>query len=276
MSTPKDMRTGPNADERFVSYYAEQSVSERTRQRIDDVRRVLLKQRCAHGLPATALDVVDIGCGAGAQALAWAQEGHRARGVDVSAPLIELATKRATDAALPAEFHLGSATDLPFEDASADVVLLSELLEHLPDWKRSMDEALRVLRPGGIFYCSTTNKLCPKQQEFSLPLYSWYPAPLKRICERRAVTTHRHWVQYTSFPAVHWFSFYQLRDYMAARGVWGKDRFDIMETRGSIVRSLATGAISHSSILRFFGHMLTPYTVIVGIRPGNGLLKSTS
>lgn len=258
--------SAPNSDERFVSYYAEQSLSERTRQRFDSVRHVLLKQRSGIGQPTEGLDVVDIGCGAGAQTLAWAQAGHRARGVDVSAPLIDLATRRAAAAGLRAEFHVGSATDLPFENASADIVLLSELLEHLPDWETSIDEALRLLRPGGMIYCTTTNRLCPRQQEFTLPLYSWYPASLKQVCEKRAVTTHRHWVQFTSFPAVHWFSYYQLRDYMAKKGVRGKDRFDIMETSGSFVRSLATGAVSRSPVLRFFGHVLTPYTVIVGIR----------
>ena len=37
-------------------------------------------------------------------------------------------------------------------------------------------------------YISTTSKLCPIQEEFNLPWYSWYPAPLKRYFERRAVT----------------------------------------------------------------------------------------
>jgi ubiquinone/menaquinone biosynthesis C-methylase UbiE len=260
------MTTGPNADKRFVSYYAEQSVSELTRQRFDNVRRVLLRERAGLGLPISALDVVDVGCGAGAQAMAWAQHGHRARGIDVSAPLVELAGKRAAEASLAAEFYLGSATKLPFADGSSDVVLVSELLEHLSDWEACVNESLRVLRPGGVIYFSTTNRLCPKQQEFALPLYSWYPASLKKRCEKLAVTTRPQWVQYTTFPAVHWFSFYQLRDYLAAMGFTAKDRFDIMDARNSAVRGAVIGAISRSSALRFLGHVMTPYTVVVGIK----------
>jgi 2-polyprenyl-6-hydroxyphenyl methylase/3-demethylubiquinone-9 3-methyltransferase len=213
----QDVATGPNADKQFVEYYAEQSTSEQTRQRFESVQKIALKLRMEFGLTTTLLDVVDLGCGAGTQTLAWARGGHRARGVDISAPLIELARKRAAEVALAAEFIVGSATELPFADGSFDVVLASELLEHLADWQACLDEALRVLRPGGVIYFSTTNRLCPIQQEFALPFYSWYPASAKKYCEKLAVTTHKHWVQYATFPAVHWFTFYQFRDYLNAR-----------------------------------------------------------
>jgi 2-polyprenyl-6-hydroxyphenyl methylase/3-demethylubiquinone-9 3-methyltransferase len=189
MNQAPGMDTSPNADERFVGYYAEQSTSEQTRQRFESVQRVILKLRSELGLAETMLDIVDLGCGAGTQALAWARNGHRVRGVDISAPLIEIARKRAAEASLPVSFHVGSATALPFADGSSDVVLASELLEHLTDWEACLNEAVRVLRPGGVIYFSTTNRLCPMQQEFTLPLYSWYPSRIKRHFETLAVTT---------------------------------------------------------------------------------------
>lgn len=261
------MSTGPNADQRFVDYYAEQSSTAQTYQRIDGVRQVLLRLRSECGLPTTSLAVLDVGCGAGTQALAWARKGHQAQGVDISAPLIEIARKRAADASLPASFQVGSATELPLDDSSCDVVLVSELLEHLPDWEACVDESLRVLRPGGVVYFSTTNRLCPIQQEFKLPLYGWYPQALKRHCEKLAVTTHPHWVQYASFPAVNWFTYYQFRDYLGARGVSTRDRFELMLPRGSFFRSLAITAAHRSAALRFMGHVLTPYTVVAGVKP---------
>ena len=255
-----------NADPRFVGYYAAQSESAATRQRFDGVRRVTLETRAALGLPTTGLDIVDVGCGAGTQTLMWAADGHRAQGIDISAPLIELARQRAEEGALAARFHVGSATALDLPDASVDIVLVSELLEHLPQWQPCVDEALRVLRPGGVIYLSTTNWLCPRQQEFSLPGYSWYPAAIKRRCERLAVTTHRQWVQYATFPAVHWFSFYQLRRYLAARGFGARDRFDVMDIGGSRRKAMVVATIRRSRVLRFVGHVLTPYTVLVGYR----------
>lgn len=257
---------GPNADHRFVEYYAQQSASEKTRQRFQATQRITLALRERLGLPVDGLDIVDVGCGAGSQAIMWSERGHRARGVDISAPLIELARQRAGEAGLSAHFEVGSAGRLPLADASVDIVLVSELLEHLTEWQPCVDEAVRVLRPGGVLYMSTTNRLCPVQQEFDLPLYSWYPSFIKKRCEKLSVTTHGHWVQYTSYPAVHWFSFYQLRDYLDARGFTSHDRFDVMDTTGSVAKRAVVGAIQALPPLRFAAHLMTPYTVIVAYR----------
>src|SRR5262249_49778369 len=107
---------GPNADQRFVSYYAEQSASAQTKQRFEGVRRAALDLRATLGLPVENLDIADVGCGAGTQTLMWAAAGHRAHGVDISAPLIDLARERAEKASASAQFHVGSATKLPFDD----------------------------------------------------------------------------------------------------------------------------------------------------------------
>lgn len=256
--------SGPNADHRFVDYYAAQSASEQTRQRFEATRRITLDLRAELGLPLEQLDVVDVGCGAGSQAIMWARAGHRAQGIDISTPLIDLARQRAVEGQLDARFSVGSADRLPLPDASVDVVLVSELLEHLAQWQPCVDEALRILRPGGVIYLSTTNRLCPVQQEFTLPGYSWYPAPIKRRCEKMAVTTHGQWVRHTTFPAVHWFSYYQLRDYLGARGVTSRDRFDVMEARGSALRRGIVGAIRSNAPLRWIAHVMTPYTMVVG------------
>jgi ubiquinone/menaquinone biosynthesis C-methylase UbiE len=256
----------PNAHARFVGYYSEQSASEKTAQRFSGAHRVILKVRRDHELPTENLDVLDVGCGAGAQAIMWASRGHRATGIDISAPLVELACKRAAEARLPVSFQVGSATELPLPESSQDVVLVSELLEHLADWKPCIDEAVRVLKPGGTLYVSTTNWLCPIQQEFTLPMYSWYPNFVKKRCEQLAITTNRHWVQYATFPAVHWFSFYQLKRYLEPMSVDAKDRFDVMDTEGSAARKFAVGAIAALSAVRFAAQVLTPYTLVVGTK----------
>lgn len=254
---------GPNADQRFVDYYAQESASAKTQLRFEGTRRVTLALRTELGLSTEGLDVVDVGCGAGSQALLWGQSGHRVLGVDISAPLIDIARERAARAGSSARFVVGSADSLPVPDASVDIALVSELLEHLHDWEPCLNEALRVLRPGGVVYMSTTNRLCPKQQEFNLPFYSWYPRVLKKHCEKLAVTTRSHWVQFASFPAVHWFSFYQLRDYLDARGFSARDRFDVMDPSGSMLRKAVVGAILTLRPLRFAAHVLTPYTLVV-------------
>jgi ubiquinone/menaquinone biosynthesis C-methylase UbiE len=232
-----------NADARFVEYYSEASLSAATIDRFTTVKRKVLALRQRLGAPTESIAVADIGCGAGTQSMLWAKE-------------TKLSTK----------FFVGTALDLPFDDGSFDVVLVPEILEHLPEWKPCLDEAVRVLRPGGVLYLSTTNVLCPSQQEFSLPLYSWYPAALKRHCEKLAVTTHGHWVEHTTFPAVHWFSFYELRDYLSARGVSCYDRFDMINEPSSRIGQTVLRQVRRWAPLRLLGHAATPYTVVFGVK----------
>src|SRR5688572_8580604 len=169
-----------SSDPRFVRYYEEESLSPAAIERFRVVRDKVLGLAARMGREKNVLRVLDVGCGAGSQSFVYAELGHHAVGVDVNEPLIQIARKRAEASKASAAFQLGSAAALPFDDASFDVCLLNELLEHVPEWQRCLDEAIRVLKPGGILYVSTTNFLCPRQQEFELPLYSWYPAPVKR------------------------------------------------------------------------------------------------
>ena len=156
--------------------------------------------------------VLDVGCGAGALSLLWADAGHRVHGLDVNEPLLSLARERAEREGKSIEFKLGSATQLPWSDRSMDVCMVPELLEHVAEWQTCLREFVRILRPGGVLLLTTSNKLCPVQQEFNLPLYSWYPGPIKRYFERLAVTSRPDLANFAKYPAVHWFSYYGLRD----------------------------------------------------------------
>ncbi|WP_309630375.1 class I SAM-dependent methyltransferase [Brevundimonas sp.] len=49
---------------------------------------------------------------------------------------------------------VGSADDLPIEDGTADAILSSQVIEHLPDPEKSIAEAARVLKPGGLLFLS--------------------------------------------------------------------------------------------------------------------------
>ncbi|MDP8960140.1 MAG: methyltransferase domain-containing protein [Actinomycetota bacterium] len=94
--------------------------------------------------------VLDVGCGTGIVArLATASLGSSGRvvGVDVSPDM--LAVARAYSGSLPVEWEEGDAHDLPFSDASFDVVLCQQVLQFLPDRLRALQEMRRVLRPEG-------------------------------------------------------------------------------------------------------------------------------
>ncbi|TVR80159.1 MAG: class I SAM-dependent methyltransferase [Rhodospirillales bacterium] len=78
------------------------------------------------------LDVPEVGCNAGAHSMVWAEPGHRVCGIDINEPLLTIARERAADANLTVGYRLGSATDVPWPDASFDVCAAPELLE---PWK---------------------------------------------------------------------------------------------------------------------------------------------
>jgi 2-polyprenyl-3-methyl-5-hydroxy-6-metoxy-1,4-benzoquinol methylase len=252
--------------EEFYAYYARESQSDATERRFRAIQATVLRVAVANGL-AGRLDVADIGCGAGTQSRLWAQQGHRVFGLDVNAPLIALAQKRAAEGGLEIKFDVGSATALPWPDRSLDICLLPELLEHVADWRSCLNEAARVLRPGGLLYLSTTNVLCPVQHEFNLPLYSWYPDALKRHCERLAITTQPALANHAKYPAVNWFSYYSLRDFLAPLGFRCLDRFALIDTaaKASFARYIAR-AVQTVPFLRFLGHVATPSTYLVAIK----------
>ncbi|MEC5161287.1 MULTISPECIES: class I SAM-dependent methyltransferase [unclassified Janthinobacterium] len=258
--------TGTHAD--FFAYYEKESDSEAARQRFAAIQATLLRLL---GRPQRALAVADIGCGAGTQCRLWAQHGHQVHGADINAALVELGRQRAAQAGLAIDFAVASATALPWPDQSMDLCIAPELLEHVADWQGVLAELVRVLKPGGALFLSTSNRLCPRQQEFTLPMYSWYPGFVKRRVVALALSTRPELAGYAVYPAVHWFTFYGLRDHLAARGVVSLDRFDMMDVsgRGVLVRA-ALRLIRALPPLRLLAHVATSYTVLLGVKESCG------
>lgn len=87
--------------------------------------------------------LLDVGCGAGWSTLAFRDAGYDAIGLDLPAsPEVHQ-----VDATVP--YRQGDAAELPFGEASFDVVAMHQALEHMPDPRRVLEEARRVLKQGG-------------------------------------------------------------------------------------------------------------------------------
>ncbi len=96
---------------------------------------------------------LDVGCGAGLEALYLAWEGFRVIGVDSSEPALERARERAASAGVEVDFRAGSVFALPVVSGTVDLALDRGCFhcidrEDRPDYAR---EIVRVLRPGGLF-----------------------------------------------------------------------------------------------------------------------------
>lgn len=116
----------------------------------------------AHLLPhlAPGMALIDIGCGPGSITLGLAAgvAPGAAVGLDENPHVLEAARRLALDhSASNLTFRRGDACELPFEDESFDAVYMNAILQHLPDAAAAVDEAVRVLRPGGVIALSDTD-----------------------------------------------------------------------------------------------------------------------
>ena len=141
---------------------------------------------------------------------------------------------------------------------------------NVADWKACLREFARILKPSGVLFLTRTNKLCPRQAEFNLPLYSRYPSARKRYFENLEVTTRQDLANYAKYPAVNWFTFHGLRAFWVAQGFQCLDCFDTMElsNKGSLERMILH-FVRAVAFLRWLAYVALPGTIVVGIKERN-------
>ncbi len=113
--------------------------------------RYAFAARVAHGRR-----VLDAGCGAGYGSADLAREAREVLGIDVAADAIAYACEHYRAENL--RFERASCLEIPAPDASFDLVVAFEIIEHLIDWRAFLAEVRRVIEPGGQFLVSTPNK----------------------------------------------------------------------------------------------------------------------
>ena len=121
-------------------------------------------------------DVLDIAGGTGDVTFTMAREKRPAhiQCTDLVPEMLEVARAHydeGASAGVPVDFQVVDAQDIPYDDASYDVITMAYGIRNMPDRPRALAEMLRVLKPGGTLVCL----------EFSTPpnglwraLYSFY------------------------------------------------------------------------------------------------------
>jgi ubiquinone/menaquinone biosynthesis C-methylase UbiE len=98
-------------------------------------------------------DLLEVGCGTGLILQRLAKIARRAEGIDLSPGMLEKARARNLSV------RQGSATDLPFPDASFDVTCSFKVLAHVEDIEKALSEMIRVTRPTGVVLAEFYNPL---------------------------------------------------------------------------------------------------------------------
>lgn len=106
---------------------------------------------------APGSNVLELGCGTGImwkEHLALLGNGVRLTLTDFSAGMLESARGNLGEAP-GLSYRVVDIQEIPYEDASFDVLIANMMLYHVPDLHRGLSEVRRVLKPGGSFYCAT-------------------------------------------------------------------------------------------------------------------------
>jgi ArsR family transcriptional regulator len=94
--------------------------------------------------------IADLGTGEGAFAMLLAQRAKKVVAVDTSAKMIDVGREEALRHGIKnVEFRIGDMEEVPIGDAEVDLVFFSQSLHHALHPERAVDEASRILKPGG-------------------------------------------------------------------------------------------------------------------------------
>ncbi len=103
--------------------------------------------------------LLEVGCGVGIDLVHFAEKGAVVTGVDLADTSIELARKNFELRNLKGEFYRLDGENLPFEEASFDVVYAHGVLQYTENAQKMTDEIYRVLKPGGEAILMVYNKI---------------------------------------------------------------------------------------------------------------------
>ncbi len=149
--------------------------SEKSRRRKAATMLAVLRE--AVGLERLAeARLLNLGCSAGIIDEFLAPHVRSVLGVDIDRDAIASAIRSRKGENLM--FRVADAMALDLEDASFDIVICSQVYEHVPDATRLLAEIERVLAPGGVCYFAATNRWALIEQHYRLPLLSWLPQRL--------------------------------------------------------------------------------------------------
>lgn len=129
-------------DPRMVNWYSGRMVVSESTNSLKNAVEIGTIRRFANGP-----EIVDIGVGTGRAALPLVADGYRVTGIDSSQAMLDETRRLAAGA--PISLEVGDLAALPCKDHAFDCAVALNVLVHFPNWRESLLEWKRVVRPGG-------------------------------------------------------------------------------------------------------------------------------
>lgn len=126
--------------------------------------------------------ILDVGCGFGLYSLIFAFYGADVTGIDMSKERLEVFMKLAEPFEINVKAVYCSALNLPFKDMNFDLIYCNQFISHVADVTKSLAEAKRVLKKGGILFVADSNKKTLLMKYFGK--YESYRQKYKRMEKR--------------------------------------------------------------------------------------------
>lgn len=103
--------------------------------------------------------ILDVGCGGGILSESMARRGAVVLGIDLAAPVLEVAQLHALEAAVTVDYRAVAVEDLALEQPGGfDAVTCMEMLEHVPDPAAALGALAALVKPEGDVFVSTLNR----------------------------------------------------------------------------------------------------------------------
>jgi len=110
------------------------------------------------GRALVGLDILDVGCGAGLLCEPLAEQGAHLVGIDATARNVDVARLHASEQSLPIDYRHCLAEHVRERGERFDVVLNTEVVEHVANPEQLLADCAALVKPGGIMVVATLNR----------------------------------------------------------------------------------------------------------------------
>ena len=126
------------------------------------------------------LKLLDVGCGLGGATVAWSLKGIKCIGIDMLEEDLKIARLRAKSKGVRPTFLKVNSTSIPFNNDSFDIIICDQVLEHTPNFKKTISEMKRIAQKNAIIYIDMPNKFFPIEPHYNLFFVHWLPKKIQK------------------------------------------------------------------------------------------------